>query len=265
MHRIRLLIQRLGYDVLRYPGSKPQIWVWDSNPFNPYGAEVARVLSDTQPKVQLLARRGVICGGPQVDVREVLPRGRSGRNRVGQAASHLFAALRAVSAAAIQRPVIVLPWLSTPIDRLLLCGLRLFGVRVVVVYHNPIHGREDGVTRLAAAAATLIVVHDPRLLGSTSRTRTRVAHHPSYAGWWAQIQHIVGDLVQEPGSQVLIAGMTRADKGARLYPEIARKLKTAGAHLRIESSNLPAQLRAELGRIEGVALTSVGIWVCPRC
>lgn len=227
--------------------------VWDANPFNPYGGEVARILAGLGHRVRRYCRPETALQVADVDEQPIIPTSSGGRRGMRTVVGHLWALARFAIYAAVKRPVVVLPWTERH-ERLVFATLQRMGVRTVIVVHNPVPGRDeaDADPRLARIRrrASALVVHTRRLVPAASRFgRVSVAPHPSYAGWAARMERLTRSQTPvEPSGrpQALYLGSARADKGFGNVSELAEHLGANGMDFRVAVGLLGEAERVKL-------------------
>lgn len=205
-----------------------RVVVYEPNPVNPYGAEVARILERvTAGQVQLIVRRGTpsrVHDG--VTMHPLLEGGAGEASFGGRALARVVGPVRAAVRAG--RDPLVVIWSRDLWDAAVFAARAAVGLPVVVVDHNPVPGRRRGGAaglgeRLLRRRATAVISHSEQLADLTRRKTRRpvlVAPHPAYTG-------IVGStsarlLPPSTRARVAIIGGFRLDKGVQHLPAIAK-------------------------------------------
>ena len=209
--------------------STGRVVVYEPNPLNPYGAEVARILvTATAGQVQLIVRRGApprIQDG--VTVHPILEGGSDGAPLRSRALTRVLGPLRAAARAG-REPLVVI-WTRDLWDAAVFAARASIGLPVLVVDHNPVPGRRRGGAaghgeRVLRKRATVVVSHSEQLADLTRRGTRRpvvVAPHPAYTG----MAGTTSAHAPRPSSraQVAVIGGFRRDKGVEHLPTIAEQ------------------------------------------
>ncbi|MDQ1685577.1 MAG: hypothetical protein QOC82_2314 [Frankiaceae bacterium] len=183
--------------------------LYDVDPVNPYGRELAAVLSN-QREVTLVCSRALSWIPDGVTGRRVLAAPKAMSSMLDVVRRRLFGVVVAILVSWRSRAPIVVVWSRDAWDAFLLA---LFGRRVIVIDHNPradrratgIRGRAEALLRRRAAA---VVVHDRSL---TDGTQCSVVTHPAYVEWR---QRFLPNDPPARSDRVLLLGAIRRDKGA---------------------------------------------------
>ena len=215
---------------------RKRVTVFDTNPFNPYGAEVSRAIAEAGHSVTRFCRRGVEFSSGGVTERPILPRHANGRRSLPQLLRTAAALVAFFATVAVERPIAVFPWPSAPVDMVAVRGAQWLGLRTVLVAHNPIPSRDEvqlgSTAQRARSGADVVVVHRTGYEGHLSSVRRlAVIPHPLYIAWE---RHTRGNAVVDPRipqKSVAFVGGTRPDKGFLHLPAIARLLRPSGTLL----------------------------------
>lgn len=222
-----------------------KVWVWDPNPFNPYGAEVARVIAGSGYDVRVTSRgrassgRGGGGAHPSLTRWHILPDAAGGEYSVSHAVRYAWAISRFFLAAVFTRATVVVAWANTDPERIAILFSRWMGVRVVIILHNPVPGREQvpprSLRQLMRNAATERVVHTAELAKLVPKG-AQVAAHPAYFGWLNEVRHSsarvrLGRPSPEQSIIALFLGALRDDKGINHLPDLDVRLHDAGSQL----------------------------------
>lgn len=199
-----------------------KVFIYDPNWINPYGVELAAIISSTGRAVELwcTANRDEVIEG--VSIRAKLQAG--SRTSAGSTArlifNRLYAPFRVILGAPLRQPLIVV-WTRDPWDGFLFGARAAIGGKTVFIYHNPAkvrprRGLAGGLERLLVRLSTLCVVHSPRLASAckdqSRAAEVRVASHPPYQVTTSK-HRIEG--ASDPGlPTVAFVGALRPDKGA---------------------------------------------------
>lgn len=198
-------------------GSRRGCLVYDPDPLNPYGRELARLLSSLAPTT-LYTTTAAEWTPSGVRTRRVLSSNRHRDHLAGAVLLRLTGCLLAVASSVVRRRLLVVAWPRDAWDGFVFTMAARAGLPVVVVDHNPIPerrrtgraGRTDAALMSAAAA---VVVHSESLAAAarTCKNRVVVAAHPAYFGWWNRFR---GVREIRGSRRVLFLGALRGDKGA---------------------------------------------------
>lgn len=240
--------------------------MWDPNPVNPYGAEVARVIQgELGLRVIRFCRRDDACGG---ETMEVLPPALSGQQRVRQSIKFVFGLSRFVAWVLTHQAIVIAPWVTSRVECEYLSALQFLNVPVVPVAHNPMPSRDE-TTRIPRLtnlrqSASAVVTHSARFTDylESSGCRVFVAPHPSYAGLVKRVseqrQGIARAIIRPDMPYACLIGMARADKGFDLIPAIAGELDRSGVRLVVASSGLSEAQLALIKRLPNAILYGDG-------
>ncbi|WP_207345851.1 glycosyltransferase [Arthrobacter sp. E3] len=215
------------------------VYVWDPNPFNPYGAEVARVISGDQVRVYRFCRKGDKIRSACTANVEVLPTPSAGQASFLKKAQYVIGIFLFFLRAIAKRPLIIVPWINTTLEVVCFRLLLMFGTKIVLVVHNPIPARDDvdkkwGLAQLRRRCSAQ-VVHSSELASNLEGAgNCYVAAHPGYFAWTQStagynrdaIDTALRSLRSFPREEIvaLFMGSIRPDKGFDLLPEISREL-----------------------------------------
>ncbi|PWF82008.1 hypothetical protein CIK52_17065 [Kocuria rosea] len=218
-----------------------RVHVWDPNPFNPYGTELARVIGGI-PNVTAThyTRRNRPYGTDEARTVESLPAPAAGNHSHIHAITYMLAVFHFIAVCVIKRPIIVFPWIMNRWEILMTRFLQLCRLPTVIVVHNPIKERDEleqvkGL-RAVRESATALVVHTDRLRAGSSKLAL-VAAHPSYKAWNLSLSHRQSagrpfrHLDLQPGLTAVFVGSIREDKGFFELPSLADFLDSKGIRL----------------------------------
>jgi glycosyltransferase involved in cell wall biosynthesis len=180
------------------------VLLYDVDPVNPYGRELAAVLARDYD-VTLVCSRAVTWVPAGVAARRVLAAPRSTSSAIAVIARRIFGVIAAILLARRSGAPIVVVWSRDAWDAFVLAML---APKVVVIDHNPrpdrratgLKGWSEARLRRRARA---VVVHDRTAPGS-------VVTHPAYIEW--RRRYLPTDPAPRPG-RVLLLGAVRPDKG----------------------------------------------------
>ena len=227
-----------------------QALVYEPNPLNPYGAEVARILaSSSGVRVRLVVQRGSSTrAGEGVELLAFLA---PGGPRAGRALMRLLGPLLAAVRAGGSPLVAV--WNRDLWDAAVFAARASLGLPVVFVDHNPLRQRRRGGAagvgeQLLRRRATIVVAHSEQL-ADASRTGTRrpvlVAPHPAYTGMVGACRTPVPTEVSGRVRIALIGGFRR-DKGLEHLATIARHSGGGWDLVVLGPDRLPARVSTDL-------------------
>jgi glycosyltransferase involved in cell wall biosynthesis len=240
------------------------IVVWDPNGVNPYGQEVARLLSKEFSVETWLAHDADPAFGPRS--KPLLGTGMGSDRSVLNLLRRFWLPLWFVMRSCARRDLIVIPWVRGTYESLLF-GLAARFTLVVVVNHNPVksremnHRRQSRFDALCRRAAT-VLIHSNRFLQDLApdiQSKTRVVVHPPYVGWAdyyrAHINtNIEGSAAFNRKIRVLFLGALRADKGVEFFPQIVEGLDPTAYSFEVcGTGELPDEL-IEAARSRGLDL-----------
>lgn len=245
---------------------KREVWVWDSNPFNPYGAEVARIVGGSGANVRRFCRKGDLIQSRQVRRSRIIPATSHGEHTLRVKAAHAIALLRFFVGALVFRPIVVYPWLETGYEQIVARTLQLCRVKTVLVVHNPVPGRDLAASnprlRRLQSGAGALVVHSDALLGNLPRGTTGfVAEHPSYRAWRESRSADVSSETEPAtttGQMALYMGSVRPDKGFEYLPELADELSQHGVTLGLSLGRLDETQKRFVRDIPNAVMLSDG-------
>lgn len=228
---------------MRLAERQKSVYIWDPNPFNPYGTEIARVISNSVGfNVVHYTRRNRPYHADRATTLGVLPPGAAGKRSGAHAVNYLLGLIRFAGVCIRRRPVVVFPWILNRWEALVARLLGKCGLSTVIVVHNPIQERDE-VKRIkglqkARETATKLVVHTEELRSGLDG-QVVVAAHPSYLAWKKAISrrkidtNIDISIANLPSRTVLFAGAIRKDKGFSLLPDLAEELHKKDIHLMV--------------------------------
>jgi hypothetical protein len=233
--------------------------LYDVDPVNPYGRELAAVLAADGRDVTLMCSRAVAWAPERVTARRVLAAPRSVSSLPAVALRRVFGVVVAVLRAARSRAPVVVVWSRDVWDAFVLAVFATVSGRVVVVDHNPtadrrangLKGRAESWLR---SRARVVAVHDPSLVRGERDGRQVVVTHPAYAEWRRRFLPV--DPPAAP-DRLLLLGAIRADKGAADVAALLRRLPAGAALTVVGKGTAPASWTAAADRA-GVRLDVVG-------
>lgn len=241
-----------------------RVVVWDSNPFNPYGGELARVIAAQHAVVRICRRNMKI---PAAGVRHLAFLPSTGRSNAAKKVVGYLSSFTLLAFVSLRRhTVLILPWVSTKSEARAILLLQALGVATIVVAHNPTPQRDDlrgePLSARVRERSCAVVVHDEsmRSYAKVGGTPVQVAPHPSYAGWMQN----AGDAPRstEPVANrpfLLFVGAAREDKGFGLLPDIADRLAERGALLVVASGKLTIEQASQIAEHNNIHLIGDGI------
>ena len=217
------------------------VHVWDPNPFNSYGFEVARAIAASGRSVSYWGRPGCLSTASVRRLR-VLPAAgasRTVRGRVAYALGVLAFFLRM----SFTRKTVVVTWTNSRLEDRGVLLLQRLGVPTVLIVHNPVSSRDprNRVIDSMRTNATRVVVHEERLRGYFDR-QVQVVSHPSYSGWKdaQERSKVASSDADSSGRPVLLFfGTFRRDKGIEDLASIDEWATERGAVLRIVVGKVP--------------------------
>ena len=222
------------------PAEGARVWIWDPNPFNAYGMEVARVVARSASRVRVSVRANSALHADGVKSWRVLPPPADGQHSFSHRVQYAVGVLRFFVAAIFVRPIVVITWSNTAVEMLAIRFLQILRVRSIVVIHNPMPAREVVVERSMLykirKGATRLVVHSERLADiSGLKPRPCVAAHPAYFSWASAMRsmanHALDPFAGSDGAVGLYLGALRRDKGVDLLPALDLSLSRRGGQL----------------------------------
>jgi glycosyltransferase involved in cell wall biosynthesis len=194
--------------------------VHDPDGLNPYGRELAGILSGHRTVVLVLAKDAEWV--PQFcRVHTRLPGNRGGRAWWRQAASLLLGTATTAWYGGARRHVVVVAWSRSLLEDVIFALLAMLRVPVAVVVHNPVPRvaptrARRWSTGLLVRAATWRVTHGPGLAVAVEQTSGRAASvcaHPPYRLWWDWASRDLPPRTPHDRVRLLVLGQLRADKG----------------------------------------------------
>lgn len=232
-----------------------RVVVWDPNPFNTYGLEVARVIGVTGRRVSHVGRSGGITTEGVRAVR-ALPEGAGGASGLRHRIKYVLGILRFVVSAVITRPTVVVAWTNSRLEDFLICLIQWLGVKTVLINHNPVPSRDVVGWWLARLRrnASAVVVHDEMLTRFVSR-RSFVVPHPAYFAWKASME-ATEERRQRLPADLLFFGSLRADKGVGDLPALCRFARDLGGSVRIAVGRIPPEFKETLDQCESADLVA---------
>jgi glycosyltransferase involved in cell wall biosynthesis len=235
--------------------------LYDVDPVNPYGRELAAVLAaDGKRDVRLACSRAVQWVPAGVRAMRVLAAPRSASSAPGVIVRRFLGVLLVVSAAARIRAPIVVVWSRDAWDTFVLAVFAALSRRVVVVEHNPMaqrraRGLKGRADRLLLRHARAVVVHDAALAGDgAGNDSRRVVTHPAYAEWR---QRFLGADPVPRTDRVLLLGAVRPDKGATEIAVLLGQLP-ANTEVTVVGKGVLPSTWAQAAHSAGVHLAQVG-------
>lgn len=245
---------------------KREVWVWDSNPFNPYGAEVARIIGGSGANVRRFCRKGDLLQSGQVRRSRIIPATSHGAHTLRVKIAHAIALFRFFVGALLFRPIVVYPWLETGHEQIVARALQLCRVKTVLVVHNPVPGRDLAASnprlrRVQSGADALVVHSDALRQNLPPGTSGFVAEHPSYRAWRESRLADVSS-GSEPttpaGQMALYMGSVRPDKGFEYLPDLADELSKSGVTLGLSLGRLDEAQKRFVRDIPNAVMLSDG-------
>jgi glycosyltransferase involved in cell wall biosynthesis len=236
-----------------------RLLLYDVDPVNPYGRELAAILAASGERdVTLACSRAVEWVPAGIRARRVLAAPRSVSSAVAVVAGRLFGVLAAILPLLGSRPPVIVVWSRDAWDAFVLAIYAALSGRVVVVDHNPtaarratgLKGRADALLR---RHARVVVVHDDAL-GTDLGARRAVVTHPPYAQW--RQRFLLADPPPRSG-RVLLLGAVRPDKGAADIAAVLARLPAGTEVTVVGKGALPASWR-DGAREARLTLTQVG-------
>jgi hypothetical protein len=246
--------------------------VWDPNPFNPYGAEVARVLEGSArfERVVRYCRPSTSFDMDGVRNLAKIPNAAEGNRTAIHSLKYGLALLRFAAHAVFgRRIVVVVCWVSNPLEASVLLAIsRLRAARIVLVVHNPVEGRDDAkhgtVRRALRNRADRLVVHTQDLQlslanqGEANTSMIAVARHPSYSIWSESMQRSFPVVRTTPRPVAVFLGSARDDKGFDLLPPLSEELARYGLELHLAVGILSPRQRALVADSRNIWLVGDG-------
>lgn len=226
-----------------------RVWIWDSNPFNPYAAEVARVIARDHHTTRF-CRAGDQVAAEAVKVKRWLPRPSGGKPTPAAVLRTFIALLLFVLGAILLRRVVVIPWIEKH-EEFFMLVLAVIGRRLIVVVHNPVESRDvgGGLVSIVRRRSRVLIVHSQRLVPFLSGHQVHVATHPAYTAWANRMSSMYGELAPD-GRSVLYFGAARADKGFDLLPALDRNYKVLGVPFIVCVGRVAAGYREVLDHVQ---------------
>ncbi|WP_432491943.1 glycosyltransferase [Kineococcus gypseus] len=212
-------------------GRRPAVLVYNTDGVNPYGAEIASLLS-RRGLVTTLLDPGNSGNRPADGVRwrRALPENFGSGSGARQLASLARGLGETAWASLVRRRVVLVSFTRFPVEDLVLAGLGALGRPVALVVHNPVPRQAESTparwARLALLrSASTVVVHAERLRAKVHpavRGPVRVCPHPPYAQTVAAGEP---QLSLDPQRRwVAFLGALRWDKGIDLVPEVLERV-----------------------------------------
>ncbi len=219
-----------------------RIALWDPNGVNPYGSELADLLTGAGKSVSLwLPAKSKLVSRERARGYRLLADSVSTDGPVQHIIRRLAIPLIFVLIAAIRREAVVLVWIRGSYEAGVFAAARRIRIIKSLVFldHNPIAGRNSGsnsksVMAFLRASTTVNVVHGRSLVtdvhSPSAESRTAVIPHLRYGGW-VEMLDVRGrraraqlGSAEENTCRVLFVGALRPDKGwkemARLIAEL---------------------------------------------
>jgi hypothetical protein len=217
-----------------FPRRLVSVVVYDPNPFNPYGAELAHRLSLTGCPVT----RWCPLGDPFAEFNHkrvtVFSPGASAASVPAIAITRVLGPMLFLSRHLWTRSIVIVPWALTTLDYVALIGLCITRRRVILIEHNPIAERNGtgltaGLHRVLRRVVWGNVAHTSELKKRLGGERRFVAGHPSYSCWVS----IFGRSVPTEEPRALVLGGLRRDKGREELQTLIPLLLQRGVRLLI--------------------------------
>lgn len=208
--------------------SRP-VLIFDTNPFNPYGAEIARVISISGRPVFRICRSGQEFKAEGVQDKALLPQASNGQRSIVASSRLALGMARSIVFLVTHRPIVILPWTSSALDTILFRAAKFSSLRCATVVHNPVEGRDEALqdpsVRRVRGSSDALVVHRPgyeKYLSELS-SAIAIAPHPSYRSWLRKVRTPTLPIAKRRRTALFVGG-TRPDKGFHLLPQIAEAL-----------------------------------------
>ena len=208
--------------------------LYDVDPVNPYGRELAAVLARDVPSVCLIGSRALSWCPANVELRPWLAAQRFASSAMDVAWRRLTGVMRAIGVLLTRRTVLVVVWSRDFWDSSWLALAAAATGRVVVIDHNPSPqrrhvGLKGWAERSLRRAAAVVVVHDAALSDRAHPAAPMVAAHPAYLEWR---QRFLPSSPARASSRVLFLGALRPDKGVGEMPGVIAGLPV-GSEVRV--------------------------------
>jgi glycosyltransferase involved in cell wall biosynthesis len=243
--------------------TRPDVVLYDPDPVNPYGRELAHLLAGERAPLLVMPRVQDPLVGAFRSL-SVLAVGRRRDGLVGTILRRLFGPVMTVMLAAFWRAPLVVVWVRDAWDATVLACAARCGARVIFVDHNPLEGRRlrgaggkaQGVLEKTAAAT---VVHSARLITPdlARRARVHVVPHPPYS-LWRDTYYQAPRGRASAAKQVLLLGALRPDKGLMHLPEVVRTCRTRPLEIIVAGKGVPPPGWAEQLSALGVDAVVLG-------
>lgn len=243
------------------------IWVWDPNPFNPYGGEVARVIGLSQKRVVHISRASIQPRPDGFTRWPLIPRPAEGKRGLWHKVSYGFAIGTFVLAAAVVHPKLVIPWINSKPEATALRLLQRLKIDTYLIVHNPTQSRDDAaqgslLQRLREDASQLVVHSLSLREGLIGNVPVSIAHHPAYFGWVHSLEACDGTQpVASPAGlkpRILYIGSARRDKGFYELPSLSAEAAKQGANLVISVGRLTCEQAEVLSQCRDAEVVSDG-------
>jgi glycosyltransferase involved in cell wall biosynthesis len=240
-------------------------WVWDPNPFNPYGGEVARVIGESAGRVVHICRKSVADQHGRVEQWRLIPPAADGKHDLRHVLRYALSLTVFFIAAAIRRPNLVVPWINSRSEAIAVIWLQRLGIRTFVIVHNPTATRDDApvgsLLHQLREHATHLVVHNAALRANLAANHSvAVAAHPAYFAWAKAMggKSRPAGRAKSNGPRLLFIGSARADKGFNDLPRLSDEAARRGAVLSISVGRLSPDQQKLLRRCVTAELLTDG-------
>lgn len=208
------------------------VCVYDPDGLNPYGRELAVILSSLGHRVEVLTTRDAEWAPPRVTTHAVLPNNRRGASRLKQAMA-LVEGLSRATWHGLRRDVVVVVLTRGRIDEAWLAALGRLRIRLVVVVHDPVpkftrDPRRMRAIRALQRSADVRVVHSAAmgdLLEQEAGLSATVCDIVPYVEWWSwAVARWRLDEIPRRHGRLLMLGQLRLDKGLSELSRISEAL-----------------------------------------
>jgi glycosyltransferase involved in cell wall biosynthesis len=204
--------------------------IWDPNSVNPYGRELAGLLSRTEWHCRLWKPQAQEVSG--VAVRADLATSRRRDGMVRHVLNRIFRPLEVAMRCSLHRRPLIIVWSRGTFESLVFLFATLF-TRIVFVDHNP--RPERALEGLPAFAQSLLrrrcfglVIHSEQFRGWIEESQLKgdvmVARHPLFDSWRSHHQFESRGIAADGRTRVLFAGALRPDKGSAELHHLAQLL-----------------------------------------
>lgn len=204
----------------------PVVYVYDPNAFNPYGTELASVLSAKYRVIHLAHGESTELANDACDRVVVFDR----------SASAMVRFLRVIIGISFSRAAVILCWVPSGRHLAVAQLLTRLSRRVFFVDHNPLGSRASmGPISISQREKLFSRSNVFRVLhygcGSDNSFHDGLVYHPSYSTLTSGYSSSA--ISSRNKSGCLFFGSARSDKGISYLPEISQRLVDLGVNLRI--------------------------------